>query len=270
MRIRFSGRAAAALLVLGLAAVAAATALAAPPTPALMQAIFGDGYDPEAGRALAVVRQEGANAWFLMTLVDSTEMADGRIIVAVNGRPSNKDGADAASHGSTGMLNLYALRRMGTDWEVVERHENVASLGSWGYFGGVEWVSLGPGKPGFIAYSGSSGQGYEYIEASVFEFGKDVRLLGGFPKGSNSGGACVPGVEKCWDVDGRIRFTDSPQGGAYRDILVDFRGKHYTVTEGKHGNDVEHLKSKVRQTARYHFDGKKYALVSGTNPVPGF
>jgi hypothetical protein len=79
----------------------------------------------------------------------------------------------------------------------------------------------------------------------------------------------VPGVEECWDVDSSIRFADSPQGGGYRDILVVFTGKHYTVTEGKDGNDVEHLKSSVRQTARYHFDGKEYVLVSGTNPVPG-
>jgi hypothetical protein len=268
MRIHLSGRAARVLLTLGLAAVVATTALAAPVTPTLMQAIFGDDYDPGAGSALAVVKQEGADRWFLMTLAGSAEMADGRTVVAVNGRPSSEDGADAASHGSTGMLNLYALRRVGTEWEVVERHENVAGLGSWGYFGSVEWVSLGAGKPGFIVYSGSSGQGYEYIDASVFELGKDVRLLGSFPKGSNSGGACVPGVEKCWAVDGRIRFADSPQGGTYRDILVDFTGKHYTVTEGKDGNDVEHLKASVRQTARYRFDGKAYVLVAGSNPVP--
>ena len=279
MRIHLSGRAAAVFLMLGLAGVPDAPALAAPAAAAplaavdkeqqhaLMQSIFGDDYDPEAGRALAVVRDQGADKWFLMTLESSTDMADGRTVAAVNGRPSNEDGADAVTHVG-GMLNLYVLRRVGTDWEVVERHENLGTLGSWGDFGSVEWVSLGLGKPGFIVRSGDSGQGYYYEDVSVFELGKEVRRLGGFPKSSNNGGACAPDdVRECWDIDSTIRFADSPPGGAYRDILVDFTGKHYTVTEGKDGHDVEHLKSSVRQTARYHFDGKEYVLVSGTNPV---
>jgi hypothetical protein len=117
--------------------------------------------------------------------------------------------------------------------------------------------------------TGWSGQGYSSEAFGIFELGIEVRQLGGMSKASNNGGACMPDTKDCWDVDSSIRFVDSPHGGAYRDMLVDFKGKHYTVTEGKGGADVEHLKSTVQQTARYHFDGNAYVLVSGANPVPG-
>jgi hypothetical protein len=236
---------------------------------ALMLAIFGGDYDPEAERGLAVIKDEGEDAWFRMTLAGVAELPDGRTIVAVNGSPSNEDGGDEAGHASSGMLNVYVLRRDGAAWKVLARHENVASMGSSGYIGSVKWVSLAQGKPGFIVSSGGVWQGYTVSVADVFEIAEKVRALGGFRESSSSAGACVAGMEDCWDVDSSIRFVDSPHGGAYRDMLVDFKGKHYTVTEGKGGADVEHLKSTVQQTARYHFDGNAYVLVSGANPVPG-
>jgi hypothetical protein len=284
--IRFSRQAAAVLLMLGLAACsrhekaepprpAPAPASAPAPAPdkererALMLAIFGKEYDPGTDKALAVIKDEGEDGYFLMTLDSSTELPDGRTMVSVNGSPSDENRGDQSGHASPGMLNVYALRREGAQWKLVERHENVASMGSSGYFGSVKWVTLGPGKPGMIVSSGGTWQGYTVSEAGIFELGQEVRMLGGFSEASSSGGACVAGMDDCWDVDSSIRFVDNPQGGAYRDILVDFKGRHYTVTEGKDGNDVEHLKSTVRQSARYHYDGKEYVLVSGANPVPG-
>jgi hypothetical protein len=280
MPFRFVRPVAAVFLMFGLAANAAAAApaesgLAAWPARyneqdhALMLAIFGDHYDTGAGRALAIVETEDGDGYFLMTLAGSTELSDGRTVVAVNGHPSNEFGDDAAAHGSPGMLNLYTLRRVGMGWKVIERHEHVASMGSWGDFGSVQWTELGSGKPGFIVVTGWSGQGYSSEAFGIFELGIEVRQLGGMSKASNNGGACMPDTKDCWDVDSSIRFVDSPHGGAYRDMLVDFKGKHYTVTEGKGGADVEHLKSTVQQTARYHFDGNAYVLVSGANPVPG-
>ena len=295
--IRFSRPAVAVLLMLGLAACsrndeapvphpvpatvsAAASAPAAPavaPQPArdrtkdaaLMQAIFGADYDPKAANALAVIKAEGEDGYFLMTLSDAIELPDGRTVVAVNGQPSDESRSDFAAHAAAGMLNIYTLRREGTQWKVLARHENVASMGSFGNFGSLKWVSLGPGKPGFIVSSGGVWQGNMISGADVFELGEEVRHLGGYSEASSNAGACVPGMEECWDVDSSIRFVDGPQGGAYRDILVDYKGKHYTVTEGKDGKDVEHLKTTVKESMRLHFDGKEYVVVSGANPVPG-
>jgi hypothetical protein len=301
MLTRYFRWAALVLMVLGLAAcsrnshapqpqparaaapAAAATAAAVPPAPAppqrrsvnveqqraLMRAIFADDYDPKADNALAVIEYEGEDAWFLMSFVDSTELPDGRTVVAVNGLPSNENRTDMSAHASPGMLNVYALRREGAGWQVVERHENVATMGSMGNFGMVEWVTLGPGKPGLIVFSGGTWFGSSISEAGIFEIGEEVRALGAYSKGSGNAGACMPETEDCWDVDSRFRFVDNPEGGAYKDLLVDYEGKHYTVTEDKDGNQVEHLKRRVQQTMRFHFDGKEYTAVSGTSPVPG-
>jgi hypothetical protein len=301
MLTRHFRRAAVVLVVLGLAAcsrnshapqpqqaraaapAAAATAAAVPPAPAppqrpgvdvekqrvLMRAIFGDGYDPKADNALAVIEYEGENAYFLMSFVDATELPDGRTLVAINGLPSDENRTDTSAHASPGMLNVYALRREGTGWQVVERHENVATMGSMGNIGTVEWVTLGPGKPGLIVFSGGTWFGSSITEADIFEIGEEVRALGSYSQGSGNAGACMPETEDCWDVDSRFRFVDSPQGGPYKDLLVDYTGKHYTVTEDKDGKEVEHLKRRVQQTMRFHFDGKEYTAVSGTSPVPG-
>jgi len=233
-----------------------------------MQAIFGGDYDSKAVNALAVIKDEGEDGYFLMTLADATELPDGRTVVAVNGQPSDESRSDFAAHAAAGMLNIYILRREGAQWKVLARHENVASMGSFGNFGTLKWVNLGPGKPGFIVSSGGVWQGNMISGADVFELGEEIRHVGGYSEASSNAGACVPGVEECWDVDSSIRFVDSPQGGAYRDILVDYKGKHYTVTEGKDGHDVERLKTTVKQSMRLHFDGKEYVTVSGTSPVP--
>lgn len=234
-----------------------------------MRAIFGDGYDPKADNALALIAYEGDDAYFLMSMVDFTELPDGRTIVAVNGLPSDENRTDMAAHASPGMLNVYALRREGAGWKVVERHENVASMGSMGNFGTVEWVNLGPGKHGLIVSSGGTWFGSSIREAGIFELGEEVRPLGAYSQASDNAGACMPDTADCWDVGSTVRFTDSPQGGPYKDLLVDYKGMHYTVTEDKDGNQVEHLNTRVQQTVRYHFDGKQYVLVSGTDPVPG-
>lgn len=234
-----------------------------------MRALFGEQYDAKSRNALALIEYEGDEDYFLMTFVGATTLPDGRTVVAVNGSPSNEDRIDRSAHPSTGLLNVYILQRSGGQWQVHARHENVADLGSSGRFGSVKWVSLGTGRPGLIVSSGGTWQGYTITNASVFALGDEVTLLGGYSEGSGNAGACVPGMEECWDVGSTIRFVDSPQGGAYRDIVVDYAGKHFTLTEGKGDTQIEHLKSTVRQSMRYHFNGKEYAAVSGSDPVPG-
>jgi hypothetical protein len=105
--------------------------------------------------------------------------------------------SDFAAHAAAGMLNIYTLRREGRQWKVLARHENVASMGSFGNFGSLKWVSLGPGKPGFIVSSGGVWQGNMISGAGVFELGKEVRQVGGYSEASSNAGACVPGMEEC-------------------------------------------------------------------------
>jgi hypothetical protein len=237
------------------------------PKAALMRALFGDRYRQASKDALAVVESEGAEGHYLMTYVAGAELPDGRIAVIVNGSLSNESGSDLTSHGQPGMLNVYLLQRQGKDWNVLERHENVSTLGSYGHVGGVDWIGLGPGKPGFIVHSGDTGQGYSIGFADIFELGNGVRALGSFKQDSDNGGACGPETDECWDIDSTLRVAGDGLHGGYPDLLAEFKGKRYTVTEAA-DKEVEHVKTVIRQTARYRFDGKAYRLVEGTNPVP--
>jgi hypothetical protein len=245
-----------------------------PPTPskdqenALMHAIFGDAYDPAQERASGPPQEDGSTFRMRYTFQSANALPDGRTAVIVNSVSLSDDDGEFASHGTEGTLNVYLLRQGAAGWEVLDRHEDVASMGSNGFMGGVTWLLLGPGKPGFAISSGGVWQGYAVSGTDVFELRADgVQALGTFQDASSNSGACGPGAE-CWDVGSSLRLADTPQGNGYRDLLVNFKGKFYTVTEDKGGKSVVHLQKTVRQTARYRFNGKEYVLAAGTNPVP--
>jgi hypothetical protein len=235
---------------------------------ALMQAIFGDGYLAGDGAALVKIEDgEDAGAW-RMTLYSARELPDGRTAVVVNGAPSDEHGADMPAHASPGMLSVYTLRRTDGAWQVIERHQDVGTMGSSGNIGVVKWITLGSGKTGIVVSSGGTWFGSTIANAEIFDLDRGMRSLGGFTASSSNAGACMPETPDCWDVDGRIGTVAAAHEGDYRDIVVDFEGKHFRVTEDAQGHFVEHTTRTVHQTARYHFDGKTYVLVSGENPVP--
>jgi hypothetical protein len=235
----------------------------------LMQAIFGDNYHADDSSALLVIEDgEDAGNWS-MTLHAAKELADGRTVVVVNGAPADENGKDASAHASAGMLSVYTLRRAQDTWQVVERHDDVGTMGSNGNIGVVKWIDLGEGRPGIVVSSGGTWFGSTIMGAEVYDLDHAMRSLGGFAELSSNAGGCMPETKDCWDVDGKIGTVPAAHPGEYRDILVDFAGKHFRVTESANGDLVEHLTRKVSQTARYRFNGKTYVLVSGENPVPG-
>lgn len=236
----------------------------------LMRAVFGDAYKEADKQALTKLVVDGRQMPHAMTPVASTQLPDGRVVLIVNGAPADDDGSSMVIHPSPGVLNVYLLRREGDHLTVQQRHQSVADLGSDGSIGSVKWVTLAPGKPGFIVSHGGVWQGYAITNAAIFELGADVRSLGGFKEASTNEGACVPEVKECWNVVGDIRFAAETQQSGYNDIVASFSDKRYTVTEEKNRDFVEHLKSTTQTSARYHFNGKEYILASGANPVPNF
>ncbi|MYN39326.1 hypothetical protein GTP55_08075 [Duganella sp. FT109W] len=234
----------------------------------LMQAVFGAAYKTADKKAIATLAIDGGEMPHVMTAVANTQLPDGRVVLIVNGAVAADDGSNMASHADSGVLNVYLLQRAGDHWTVLQRQQNVAALGSEGFIGSVKWVMLAPGKPGFIVSNGGVWQGYAITHADIFELGANVRSLGGFNEASTNEGACGPAVDECWKVDGDISFAAETQQSGYNDIVVNFADKRYTVTEEKNGDFVEHVKSNTKASARYHFNGKEYDLVSGANPVP--
>lgn len=231
-----------------------------------MRAIFEGAYDPAKERALV---EEGESRT-LMTLASGIRLADGRTVAIVNGAGADEEGNDIGGYATPGTLNVYFLKRGDKGWEVLERREDVAQVGVRGDIGGVEWVTLGPGKQGFILGSGGMWQGYLLATADLFALDDETRHLGAFRTMSDSSGACTAESEDCWSVEADIRFDTTAQPSGYADMLFDYHGKHYRVSESKDGSQIEHMTSTVKQTARWRFDGKQYVLVSGTDPLPQF
>jgi len=238
----------------------------------LMQALFGDGYLAERGSAVIEMDDgEGHAGWYVVTARAVRALGDGRTVVVANAAESNEAGQDLSGHVSPGVLNVYLLRREDAAWTVLERHERVDELGSSGSIGSVAWAMVGPGRPGFIVSAGGTWQGSTILAGNVYDLTGGVHSLGGFSQHSDNGGACVPETPECWEVDGIARFVarEGGQPGPYWDIQVDYTGKRYTVTETPDGKEVEHLKSSLKEMARYRYDGQAYKMVAGTDPVPG-
>jgi hypothetical protein len=245
-----------------------APALDKPHAAELMQAIFSDNYRADDGAALVAIENGEDAGYWRMTLYSARELPDGRTAVVVNGAPSDENGADNAAHASPGMLSVYTLRRTDGAWQVIERHQDVSTMGSGGNIGVVKWVDLGAGKPGIVVSSGGTWFGSTIAIAGVFDLGHGMRSLGGFAESSTNAGACLPETEDCWDVEGKIATVSAARAQDYRDIVVDFEGKHFRATADAKGHYAEHPTRTVHQSARYHFNGKEYVLVSGENPVP--
>lgn len=236
---------------------------------ALMRAIFDDAYDPAKERASESFEGEGGTFTAYFTFEAANTLPDGRTAVIVNSVSLGDEDGQFASHGTPGTLNVYLLRHEAGGWVLTDEYVEVASMGSNGALGSVTWLLLGPGKPGFVISSGGMWQGYSVTGSDVFALDENgVHALGGFRDASSNEGACTAESDECWDIDSRLRLSDVHQKDGYRDLVVDFKGRYYTVTEDKNDKEVQHPTRTIRQTARYSFNGKEYVLVSGTNPVP--
>jgi hypothetical protein len=233
-----------------------------------MQAIFGAAWRPDDGAALIHI-DEGADAgWWHLTPLASKRLPDGRTMLIVNGAPRGEDGSSSPARADGGMLNLYVLRQTQSAWQVLERHEDVAKMGSLGMIGTVRWLDLGAGKQGIVISSGEAAVGSRAGVADIYELDHGLRHLGSFAEMSSNEGACTLESEDCWTVEGKIGTVPALRGQAYLDIVVDFTGRHSLLKLHPDGTGAEHRARTIRQRARYRFDGTRYVLAAGQNPIP--
>lgn len=272
------------------AAAAAAPALAVPAEtkPALppsvddkvqamlMKAVFSDQYREATRDALAQLpdpENSGEKAPYVVSPVAHTVLASGETVLVANAETASEDGTAMSSHASGGLLNVYLMRQADGKWEILKRHENVASLGSHGNLGTVQWVNLAKGKPGLAVLSGGTWQGYTIEVLSLFDLGADSLrdLAGDIQVHSDSEGGCDPdGEAECWNVTGKWRFEPARTASDYDELAVDFSGASSTRHKaGKGQAKPPRVTKNISGAARYAYDGKAYRLVEGVNLVPG-
>lgn len=249
----------------------------------MMRAVFGKNYRPDSEDALADLpdpdskEKDADKLSYVVSAVSHKLLPDGRAILVANAETANTEGTAESAHASPGLLNVFYLAPKGKpgdeSWQVVKRMENIDSLGSSGQLGEVHWVTLGAGKQGMVIRHGYTGQGYTITQLALFELGEDkvTSLEGGIELHSDNGGACGPETEECWMVDGSWHFAAARDGGAYDDLLIDFKGAREKIKPGvtvKPDQDPPRTTTPITGRARYAFDGKKYKLVEGKNIVP--
>ena len=176
---------------------------------AWMRAIFREAYDPAKSQALVELQVDGDKQHHLMSLATSHALPDGRVALVVNGMPADEHGQRQTGRGSAGVLNIYVLQAAGSGWTVAERRESLASMGSDGEIGIVEWVMLGADKPGFTVSSYYTGQGQSITMADIVELGHGVRHIGTLDLSADNDGACSPESDMCANIEGKLRVADS-------------------------------------------------------------
>ena len=247
----------------------------------MMRAVFGKDYRSDSDDALADLSDPDNHVdklSYVVSAVSHKLLPDGRAILVANAETANTEGTAESAHASPGLLNVFFLAPKGQpedgQWQVVKRLENIATLGSSGQLGEVHWVMLGANKPGLAIRHGYTGQGYTITQLALFEVGegKVTAIDGGIDLYSDNMGACGPDTDECWMVDGKWRFAPARNGGAYDDLLIDFKGASEKIKPGvtvKPDEDPPRIATPLNGHARYGFDGKGYKLVEGKNTVPG-
>jgi hypothetical protein len=237
----------------------------------LLQVAYGDkaAHENYLDVELPDVEKRDELGLYRLEPVAMRELPDGRVVVVANAQMVDANGEAMVAHVTTGLLNVYILRKEAGQWKVEARHENVASLGSSATFDEVEWVTLGEGKPGFIVHHGGIWQGYSISLIAVFDLadGKLHDLAHDMSLSSENEGACGPETAHCWSVEGKWQF-EKREGAAYDDLVLRFTG--YDEERPETAPDSEERKRKeVKGMARYKFDGGRYVLIEGENIVPG-
>lgn len=238
-----------------------------PGTDELMRVfVDGAGRLPD-GRAVLTLSDPdnaGSRQRFVVEPVLSGPLPDGAVALIVNASAIDDSGSISDSHSDPGYLNVLIFSPAAGEWRIVARHENIVATGGFGSLGEVSWVDLGSGKSAIAISHGGTWQGYSQGYLTLFEVTKEaVRpLVEGVPIFASNEGACLDPLE-CWSVTAAVRYRMPPISGEYPDIELSFTGRRPAEDD-----TLSQSLRPVNGAAIYRFDGDRYRLAEGDNPVP--
>ncbi len=254
-----------------------ALALAGEPSAALMQAVYGKDWNAKLAKAVTYLPDDedrSQEQGMVVTYVAQSALANGDTVLVTNAVPADEKGEAMIAHVTLGMLNVYVLRKVNGTWETIKSHPSITRLGSSGSLGEIKWVSLGKDRLGLAVLHGGTWQGSTIELLSLFDPQAEVvtDLTDQVKIASDNEGGCDPaGDVECWKTVGDWKMAPSLSGGEMNDIVIAFTHEASNPIKDAQGEATTLRDSKKSQMkARYVFDGKKYRLMSGTNPVRTF
>lgn len=272
-----------------------AAASAAADSATLMRVLFGSTVRADDGYAIAELADPdnaGKRARFLVEPELAGSLPGGEALLVTNAEQVDDDGNSTSGHASSGLLSVFVFERKNGQWQVRERFENIATLGSDGHFGDARWVDLGQGRTGLAVDHGGMWQGYSITYLALLDVtaGRVRVLTTGIKTQSSNEGACEePGP--CWSVEAAVRYVAVPQPSAYPDIELTFSGRLPPDQPPPDEEEAASASSAEQQEAStavasaaaplvqppgppatgkalYRFNGKDYQLIKGNNIVP--
>ncbi|NHZ89783.1 hypothetical protein F2P45_12275 [Massilia sp. CCM 8733] len=264
-----------------------------PPTPAqraaeaalrkerlvLMQALFGQAYQPQTSQATIEAAEPGrpGTRRYALLAIAHTFLPDGDAVLVGVGGQTDEQGHASAHRLDAGLLNVFILRKVDGAWTQLRHHANVIALANDLWMNKAVFVNLAPGKPGLAMLVGFNSQGEERTLLSPFDLGAaTLRDLAGQPihiASGNRAGCNPSGPATCFNIAGGWHFAPAAGAAAYNDLVVTLKGeediKQRRKTPGPDGGEYQTAATrKLGGTARYAWNGSAYTLVEGANKEP--
>lgn len=211
-----------------------------------------------------------------------------RVVLIVEGTPSDEKGVPQVGHASTALLGAYWFEKRGERWYLVVEQAEFAQEGFSGMAGDLRAVDLGEGRQGLAVENGSCWQGACGSWLSLYWIGEQkvepvfddmlssdtegasehcsdwLKLEDGRPlrlTGDSLGSALG-----CYDIDGRWQLHT---GTAPVELRIEFSGA-MVDEENEDGEAAGRLtKRRISQRQTFRFANGRFVLQSGENPNPG-
>ncbi len=239
---------------------------------ALMQAVFGARYRVASKDALAdlpIFEERDKTTPFVIKPLATSQLPGEQTVLVTQANVPLKPGQDEPNYNDiSGLVSVYVLRETAGKWLVVKRHESLVYRGYADRPGSVLFLKLGKGKPGLAIMYASMDEGCSEESLHLYDLSEDsLRDLANIHTGTSANGGCG-GDEKFTEewTTSKWHLTPSKNAAAIYDDVVIAMSEERTPY-AKEGEEKSPPPLVKKFTARYGYDGKRYKLIGGENPI---
>lgn len=239
----------------------------------LMQAVFGDKYSATRKHALAAMpqfQQRGKTSTFVITPLATSLLPSGETALITESHiPLAPGQMEPNFNDVSGLVNVYILKPAHGQWQVIRRHESLVYRGYGNRPGSIIFPMLGADRQGLAVMHASQDEGCSSETLHLYDLGhQQLQNLANIPTGHAENAGCG-GDENFEEV-----FTDTtwqlvaPKGQAsmYKDIVLTMTSQKIPY-QAEEGEEARAAAVKEKITVRYAFDGTRYKIAEGSNPL---
>lgn len=243
---------------------------------AAMAAVFGSSYRKQAGYArwepvqLPAAQQHGSrfSNWLdgraLAQPLGVLQLDAQHAILITQSAQADEHWQAQDCHACTALLSAFWFELRNGRWQHRLSQHAISETGNMGNAGELQFVTLGPQRPGFVISGGGTWQGYTLGWLELFAIAPDgIHQLtpdSGIRTYSDNMGNCTDAKQAgCYSVSASWKLLPRQPQGDFFDLQLQFSGSE-TDTDGN--------TRAVNQRAVYRLQRGEFRLWSGSNPAP--